>query len=125
LGGCAATALNRVLLPRIVSSSPMGCCGSTATAPSETSEPASAPAPHVTERTRSRTGSRPEWTHRSRKSLQDLNPRSKAKSAPQLPESSKSSSPQNPRTRAEALPVPKMSNYRRPDVRPMPGENDG
>ena len=121
----------------------MGCCGSTATVPSEPppSTPASNRTAHVPmpsqtsqemtpipssqplARRRSRTGSRPESS--SRTYSQDSNTRSRTKSAPQPPPAPlKASSSQGPRARAETLTAPKRSN--RPDSRPpMPGEFRG
>ena len=116
------------------------CCGGTATVPSE---PAPTQVPLVTQRTtpapvpsqndvdrppvsslqqprtRGRTTYKPESTHRSRMSSQDLNLRSRTKSAPQRPQSSKSSLT----SQAETLSAPKRSS--RSDSRPTsPGERD-
>ena len=100
----------------------MGCCSSTATAPSELPSPpavphrtASVPVPpqnnpemspiplsrSQTQR-RSRTSSAPEPTLRRNMSSQDSDPRISMMSAPQPPQSSRSSSSQNHRTRVES-----------------------
>ena len=108
------------------------CCGSSATVPSVPAPmEMQAPAPQAAQRTtpapvqprysldgppvsspqlprtRSRTASKPESTHRGMSS-HDPNPRTRTKSAPQRPQSS--SSP-TPRTRTETLSVPKRGRF--------------
>ena len=132
------------------------CCGGTVTVPSEhattppqaterttpvpmppqpsTEEPPvplPVPSPQPPSGTRSRTTSRPESIHHRRvsspTSSQDLNPRSRTRSAPQRaqpPTASTSALPQNPRIRAETLSGAKRNG--RSEYRPMKlGESDG
>ena len=75
-------------------------------------------------RSRSRTASKPESTHRSGMSSQGSNFQSSEKSAPQPPQSSKSTSLQSARTVIQSVAAPRRSN--RSDFKPTgPGESDG